>query len=812
MTPVFRASIVSRLPSILLGLGLAACGGGGGSDTGSSVPTVSLRVTVSGTGAGTVTSSPAGINCGTDCAEEHVRGTVVTLTASPNAGSTFAGFTGSADCADGTVTLSASVTCNAQFSSTISNPPSTFTLTILKSGNASGNDFTVTSTPAGINCGSDCAEAYSSGTRVTLNLAASNGVIFRSFGDGDCSDGTVTMTANVSCEVRYDQMPNSGNVTLSVTKSGSGSGRVSSSPLGLDCGSDCSEAYARGTTVLLQPSAATGSVFAGFRGDPDCVDGEVTLTADLNCNALFNPSSSDRSFALSISMSGMGLGKVTSDPAAINCGSACVRLFEEGTRVTLSATPEPGYVFRGFSGATDCTDGSVTMTSDMPCDAIFDLETPPPPTTSVWLDTTPGTREIFASRSIDGAASYSTPVNVSLNVGTMASTPQVATSNPVVIVVWSDLMGGVNSEIFMARSTDGGLSFAAPVNLSNSVGASTNPQIAVVGSSVGIVWTETSSRKEIVSVYSFDTGSSFTGQFVESSGTTSTDSAFPQIVISGTTSLVVWRESTATAQIIARRSTNLSSVSPTRGPLLALSTVASLSPQMAVSGNNLVIAYAGQSAGASTDIFSVQSGDFGSSFGAPINVSNDVAASNEPRIAISGQTALLVYQVATNDPPGKTEIFLARSSNAGLSFTRGKSMDSGFIQAARPDVAIAGSNAIVTWDDGSSGTSDRQIAVSHSTDGGANFNFARALSPSNTSAGNAQATFLGAVTAVINWNTLNSGAEDIFAARSLRRGDFGSGNVNLSRNSGSSTKPGLASDQKASARPCTASTDGSCSD
>jgi hypothetical protein len=38
-----------------------------------------------GSGNGTVTSSPSGVNCGTDCSESYAIGTVVTLTGSPAA-------------------------------------------------------------------------------------------------------------------------------------------------------------------------------------------------------------------------------------------------------------------------------------------------------------------------------------------------------------------------------------------------------------------------------------------------------------------------------------------------------------------------------------------------------------------------------------------------------------------------------------------------------------------------------------------------------------------------------------------------------
>jgi hypothetical protein len=55
----------------------------------------SLAVTKGGTGTGTVTSSPGGIVCGSDCSEAYKSGTVVTLTPIPNTGSTFTGWSGS---------------------------------------------------------------------------------------------------------------------------------------------------------------------------------------------------------------------------------------------------------------------------------------------------------------------------------------------------------------------------------------------------------------------------------------------------------------------------------------------------------------------------------------------------------------------------------------------------------------------------------------------------------------------------------------------------------------------------------------------
>ena len=80
--------------------------------------TYSLTVALAGSGAGTVASSPAGVNCGSDCSENYSSGVSVTLTANPAAGSTFAGWSGGGCSGTGTctVTMSADTSVTADFS------------------------------------------------------------------------------------------------------------------------------------------------------------------------------------------------------------------------------------------------------------------------------------------------------------------------------------------------------------------------------------------------------------------------------------------------------------------------------------------------------------------------------------------------------------------------------------------------------------------------------------------------------------------------------------------------------------------------
>ena len=87
------------------------------------VSTATLTVSIAGSG--TVTSTPAGITCAGDCTENYTTGTVVTLTATPDSGSTLSSIVGAADCSDASVTMNANTACKAVFTRTFSDDPPT---------------------------------------------------------------------------------------------------------------------------------------------------------------------------------------------------------------------------------------------------------------------------------------------------------------------------------------------------------------------------------------------------------------------------------------------------------------------------------------------------------------------------------------------------------------------------------------------------------------------------------------------------------------------------------------------------------------
>ena len=136
------------------------------------VPEV-LNVETEGNGFGTVTSDPVAIDCGPDsiaCERGFAAGSTVTLTATPEPGSVFAGWSGACS---GTgpcqVNMDQARSVSADFQLGIS-------LIVITTGDGSG---TVTSSPAGIDCGTTCSEIFLENSVVSLTAVPEQGSVIR---------------------------------------------------------------------------------------------------------------------------------------------------------------------------------------------------------------------------------------------------------------------------------------------------------------------------------------------------------------------------------------------------------------------------------------------------------------------------------------------------------------------------------------------------------------------------------------------------------------------------------------------------------
>ncbi|MGZ8567604.1 MAG: InlB B-repeat-containing protein, partial [Actinomycetota bacterium] len=238
-----------------------------------------LTVRVEGDGEGMVTSSPSGINCGSDCSETYDRGTGVTLTATPQGDSAFGGWGGA--CTGTQTTCTVTMDGAKNVTATFTTDP---VLSVSRAGTGTG---VVSSSPSGINCGSDCNQPYPAGTTVTLSATAGTGSDFTGW-SGACSGMTCTVTMNVSRSVTatFDLLPPT-QFTLNVSLGGSGSGSVIGD--GIACPGDCSAQYPDGTEVSLNASADAGSVFTGWSDACSGMTCSVTMNSDKSATASFDP-------------------------------------------------------------------------------------------------------------------------------------------------------------------------------------------------------------------------------------------------------------------------------------------------------------------------------------------------------------------------------------------------------------------------------------------------------------------------------------------------------------------------------------------
>ncbi len=219
-------------------------------------PKFKLTVSKPGTGSGTVTSTPAAINCGTGagCEAEFEEGVEVTLNQSPAAGSEFKEWTGACT-GSGTckVTMSAAKSVGAVFNLIPR------TLSITKTGTGSGE----VKCKVGAGSAEPCAASYPNGTALKLEATANPGSTFAGFSAGtgsaaSCStspcaftieaNSTVTATFNVTAKPKFK---------LTVSKPGTGSGTVTSTPAAINCGSGpgCEAELSQGTISVKIVSA-----------------------------------------------------------------------------------------------------------------------------------------------------------------------------------------------------------------------------------------------------------------------------------------------------------------------------------------------------------------------------------------------------------------------------------------------------------------------------------------------------------------------------------------------------------------------------
>jgi hypothetical protein len=83
---------------------------------------------------------------------------------------------------------------------------------------------------------------------------------------------------------------------------------------------------------------------------------------------------------------------------------------------------------------------------------------------AAWVDTSAGDHQIFYGRSTDGGSTWSSPINLSDLAGANTHKTAVLAFEDTIFVAWDE--SERTGQVFLAKSTDGGLSFGRPVQIS----------------------------------------------------------------------------------------------------------------------------------------------------------------------------------------------------------------------------------------------------------------------------------------------------------------------------------------------------------
>jgi len=382
------------------------------------------------------------------------------------------------------------------------------------------------------------------------------------------------------------------------------------------------------------------------------------------------------------------------------------------------------------------------------------------------------------------------------NTDGASSTPQLIVKGENVYVVWKDESPG-NSEIFFSKSTDGGITFEDPSNLSNNLGLSAWPRFIVSEEKIYTIWYDYSPCKSDIF---FSKGLVDGGTFDTINLSNNTGVSYnPWIAYSNEIIYVVWNDSTnpdgslqagepecqegfdATTHmdIIFARSddegASFDSINLSNSSF-------SWNPRIVVSESNVFIVW-NQKTISGSDIFFSMSKDNGISFSRPINLTNSIDTSSSAGIQVLGKNVYIVWNESTED---KTDIFFSKSTDFGKTFGSTVNLSNSktnSLISRDTQMVVNGNNVYIVWYDSSpedSPTEEYGVYFIRSIDEGNSFSQPINLSDGKNNVAYAQIVADDQKISVI-WNEVGDENLEIFLRQSNNGGEIFGSMINLSK-------------------------------
>ena len=294
--------------------------------------------------------------------------------------------------------------------------------------------------------------------------------------------------------------------------------------------------------------------------------------------------------------------------------------------------------------------------------------------------------DIFFTKSTDGKT-WTVPLRVNNDAGgANQAEPAIAIDasmpSPHILISWTDARNAGNNDVFFAKSSDGGLSFSANVRVNDvTTNSQSEPDLAVDHANpdlIHVIWTDTRNAGTGADIYyanSTDGGLSFNpSQRVNNDGAAGVEQSQPSIRVGPNRDVyAIWTD-----------------------------------PRTAAAGR---------------DIYFAKSADRGATWNPNIRVNDDPVVNvvqQDPTIAVNATGT--IYAAWTDSRNGNTgsDIYAARSTNAGSSFTSNVRVNDDVTPAGQstPSLGIAANSVELAWTDTrNAGSTSWDIFAASSSDG-----------------------------------------------------------------------------------------------
>jgi hypothetical protein len=348
----------------------------------------------------------------------------------------------------------------------------------------------------------------------------------------------------------------------------------------------------------------------------------------------------------------------------------------------------------------------------------------------LWLDDRDGSDEVFFQHGRHLWAPSLGPSDGRIDNGTTNEDvllPVVKVVGKHIYVVWQeDRTSPGNYDLFCNVSHDNGSSWQSTDTMINTNGAGASIanyfKVAVDGSSIYVVWSDNRSTTvyDVYFNYSHDYGKTWNTDVPLDSQ--ANDADVSGLACEGNRVYVVWSSITVTGTHVYLNYSPDGGASwwgDSRIDNKPVGAGDSISPEVACSGNDVVVVWQDTRNSGIRDIYYNQSWDGGMNWAGDMRLDNDFPApahSWNPKVVFSGRTAHVAWRDNKN---GSADVYIRSSHDGGMMWMAPWRLDTdsaGTSHSMYQDVHVAGNSVFVVWMDNRNTTWEGRMNISY--DGG----------------------------------------------------------------------------------------------